>query len=89
MQMTDQPSDLWEHGEEHDSNSPGLMPEMAYEEYYLDDGENPGGLKVKFKIRVVSGPLARDFDARQAEAIRELLRWAQRQQPAPPAEPGP
>jgi hypothetical protein len=44
--------------------------------YNLDDSKTPGGLKVRFKIRVVSGPEATRVDARQAEAIKELLQWA-------------
>ena len=33
---------------------------------------------VRWKIRVVTGAEAARTDARQAEAIRELLTWAQR-----------
>jgi len=38
----------------------------------------PGGLKARYKIRVVTGPEAGRYDARQAEAIREILLWARR-----------
>jgi hypothetical protein len=83
--MPEQAGDLPEHGKEHESNSPELMPGMGYREYYRDDMEDAGGLKVKFKIRMVSGKQARSFDARQAEAIRELLIWAHHHpRPAPP-----
>ena len=41
---------------------------------------NAGGLKVKWKIRVATGPEAARLDARQAAAIRELLIWATQQQ---------
>ena len=52
--------------------------------------ENTGGLKVKWKIRVVTGPEAARLDARQAAAIRELLIWAtQQQRRLTPAEPVP
>ena len=54
--------------------------------------ENTGGLKVKWKIRVVTGPDAAAVDARQAEAIREILQWAtpaQHPQHDRPAEPVP
>ena len=44
--------------------------------YNEDDSETPGGLKVRWKIRVVTGPDAARLDVRQAEAIRELLLWA-------------
>jgi hypothetical protein len=33
-------------------------------------------MKVRYKIRVVSGPRAKEIDARQAKAIMELLEWA-------------
>jgi hypothetical protein len=42
--------------------------------------ESTGGLKVKWKIRVATGPEAARPDARQAAAIRELLIWATQQQ---------
>ncbi len=44
--------------------------------YYRDGMENVGGLKVKWKIRVVTGPKATRLDTRQAQAIKELLQWA-------------
>jgi len=43
----------------------------------MDETKTPGGLKVRWKIRVASGAEAARADARQAEAIRELLQWAQ------------
>jgi hypothetical protein len=43
--------------------------------YNIDEAERPGGLKVRFKITVVSGKRAAALDARQAEAIRRLLEW--------------
>jgi len=48
--------------------------------YNLDDRKTPGGLKVRWKIRVATGPEGTRWDARQAEAIKELLQWAQRHQ---------
>ena len=48
--------------------------------------ENAGGLKVKWSVRVVSGPDAAAVDARQAEVIREILQWAHRHHKlSPPA----
>jgi hypothetical protein len=38
--------------------------------YNEDDSKTPGGLKVRWKSRVVTGPEAARLDARQAEAIR-------------------
>jgi hypothetical protein len=44
--------------------------------YNLREEERPGGMKVRFKVRIETGRKAREIDARQAEAIRELLTWA-------------
>jgi hypothetical protein len=51
--------------------------------YNLSEGERPGGLKVRFKIKIATGAEARELDARQAEAIRRLLQWAQQNQHLP------
>jgi hypothetical protein len=48
--------------------------------YNLDDGKTPGGLKVRWKIRVATGTEAARWDARQADAIKELLTWTSQQQ---------
>jgi hypothetical protein len=60
---------------------PDAIPNGTILAYNLDDMKTPGGLKVRFKIRVVSGPEAALWDARQAEAIKELLAWATRHPP--------
>jgi hypothetical protein len=39
--------------------------------YNFSEGERPGGMKVRAKIRVVTG--------QQAEAIREFLPWVRQQ----------
>jgi hypothetical protein len=52
--------------------------------YNLNEDERPGGLKVRFKIRIETGKKAAALNAQQAEAIRELLQWAS-QHPAPPS----
>ncbi len=70
-------------GEEQAGNSPGAIPNGTIFSYNLDDRKTPGGLKVRWKIRVVTGPEAARLDARQAEAIRELLSWARRHPPQP------
>jgi hypothetical protein len=44
--------------------------------YNLSEAERPGGLKVRFKVKVATGKQAAALDARQAEAIRGLLSWA-------------
>ena len=44
--------------------------------YNLREEERPGGMKVRYKIRIVTGPRAREIDARQAQVIREVLEWS-------------
>ena len=47
--------------------------------YNFSDGERPGGMKVRAKIRIVSGKQAGAVATAQAEAIRELLIWVRQQ----------
>ena len=61
------------------------IPESGIVAYNLREGERPGGLKVRYKVRIETGRKARELDERQAEIIRELLEWA-RQYRARPAE---
>ena len=69
---------------EYDPESPGAISNGTIFAYNLDDKKTPGGLKVRFKVRVATGPEAARWDARQAEAIKELLQWAsQRRRPRP------
>ena len=49
--------------------------------YNLDERQTPGGMKVRWKVRVATGPEATRVDARQAEAIKEALIWAHRHLP--------
>ena len=56
------------------------IPNGTIYSYNLDDRKTPGGLKVRWKIRVATGPEADRWDARQADAIKELLTWASQQQ---------
>ena len=67
--------------EEHGSNSPGIVNGPRVISYNLNEGERPGGLKVRFKIRVETGRKAAALNAQQAEAIKELLQWARQHQP--------
>ena len=62
--------------EEQASNPQETIPGPAIIAYNLREEERPGGLKVRYKIRIETGRKARDLDARQAAVIRELLRWA-------------
>ena len=61
-------------------NSPGTLKGPAIISYNLREGERPGGLKARFKVKVESGRKARATGARQAAAIRELLIWARQRQ---------
>jgi hypothetical protein len=79
-----------EHGtdqEKHDSNSLPEIPGARIISYNMNEHERPAGLKIRFKVRIVSGKAAAAIDARQAQAIRELLAWVrqQRMQPEPPS----
>jgi len=53
--------------------------------YNVNEDERPDGIKVRFKVRIATGKHAAALDARQAEAIRELLIWTRDHQPQ--AEP--
>jgi hypothetical protein len=70
--------------ESNDDNSLPPIPESGIVAYNLREGERPGGLKVRYKIRIESGQKARELDEAQAEIIRQLLEWAHgyRAQPA-------
>jgi hypothetical protein len=65
--------------EEHDSNSPSEMDGARIISYNFNEGERPGGIKVRAKIRVIGGQAAGTLDEAQAEAIRELLLWSRQQ----------
>jgi hypothetical protein len=70
-----------------DGDPPGTIPESAEIAYNLKEGERPDGLKVRFKINIATGKEAHELDARQAEAIRRLLQWAQHNHsPNPPGQ---
>jgi hypothetical protein len=63
------------------TNTPEPINGPAVYVYNLDDSKTPGGIKVRWKVRIVTGARARRYDARQAEAIRELLQWAHHHSP--------
>ena len=44
--------------------------------YNLTEEQRPGGMKVRFKIRIEAGKKAAAIDAAQADALRELLEWS-------------
>ena len=64
-------------------NSLGISPNGRVISYNVPEGERPGGIKVRFKIRIAAGKRAQLIDARQAAVIMEVLQW-QRQQTTRP-----
>jgi hypothetical protein len=78
--MEPAPGNNRDNDKEHADNLPVAIPGGTIYSYNLDDSKTPGGIKVRWKIRVVSGPEAARYDARQAEAIMEALRWTARHQ---------
>jgi hypothetical protein len=64
-----------------DSNSPPMVNGPRIISYNLNEDERPGGMKVRFKIRVETGKKAAALNAQQAEAIKELLQWARQHTP--------
>jgi hypothetical protein len=74
--MEPAPGNGQDKSEEHASNSSAPIPDSTIYTYNMDDSKTPGGLKVRWKVRVITGPAAAGYDARQNAAIRELLQWA-------------
>jgi hypothetical protein len=72
--MVDEPGEM---PEKHSGNSPECIPETNVFAYNLGEGERPGGMKVRWRVRVETGQRAEHWDRKQAEAIREFLTWAQ------------
>jgi hypothetical protein len=67
----------------HRHNSPGISPKGRVISYNVSEGERPGGLKVRFKIRIATGKRAKEIDARQAKVIMEVLQWQRQHSPRP------
>ena len=74
--MTDQPQRGKENNEKQQSNSGGMVKVQRIISYNLTEEQRPGGLKVRFKVRIETGKKGAATDAAQAEAIRELLQWS-------------
>jgi hypothetical protein len=64
-----------ENRENNHDNMPGIAPSGRVISYNVPEGERPGGIKVRFKIRIATGKRAQLIDARQAAVILEVLRW--------------
>jgi hypothetical protein len=65
--------------EEQHRNSPGIMDGARIISYNFSEGERPDGMRIRAKIRIVTGRQAEALNQAQAEAIRELLLWARQQ----------
>ena len=74
--MSDQPEPRKENEKEQYGNSGGTVKGRRIISYNLTEEQRPGGLKVRFKVRVETGKKAAAIDAAQADAIRELLLWS-------------
>jgi len=69
-------------------NKPGKRPEIHHGNsseieakghvisYNVNEDERPGGLRIRFKIRVESGKKAAARDTLLASAVKELLQWS-------------
>jgi hypothetical protein len=62
--------------EEHRKDPAGEIDGKRIISYNLSEGERPGGMKARYKISIVTGPRAKEVDARQAQVIREVLEWS-------------
>ena len=69
--------------ENHLDKTPGIPVNGRVISYNLREDERPGGMKVRFKIRVEEGKKAAALNAQQAEAIKELLEWARQHKTQP------
>ena len=69
-----------DHEQGKQADNPGsIMDGARIISYNFNEDERPGGMKVRAKIRIVSGKQAEAVNAAQAEAIRELLIWVRQQ----------
>jgi hypothetical protein len=50
--------------------------------YNVNEDGRPFGIKIRFKIRIVTGKEAAAVDKLQADAIREYLRWVRQYRPS-------
>jgi len=70
-------------------DTPGIAANGRVISYNVKEDQRPGGMKVRFKIRIATGKRAKEIDARQAKAIMEVLQWQrQHQHPAGPGASG-
>jgi hypothetical protein len=82
---TETVSDQQEHIGKYPPELLAAIPNGTIFAYNLDEKNNAGGMRVRWKIRVANGPEAARWEARQAEAIREALTWLRKHPQARPA----
>jgi hypothetical protein len=73
--MTSTPDNTGEYNEEDLVKWLESIPNGTMFAYNLDHKKTPGGLKVRWKIRIATGPEATRWDQKQTEAIKEILAW--------------
>jgi hypothetical protein len=56
--------------------------------YNVNEDQRPSGIKIRFKIRIVSGREAAIIDRQQADAIKEYLRWVRQHRQSLNSAPG-
>jgi hypothetical protein len=66
-----------------EDNSPGIGGNDHVISYNVNEDERPGGLKIRWKIRVESGKKAAARDALTASAVKELLEWSRQRRTQP------
>ena len=64
-------------------NPPGMADNGRLISYNVTEGDRPGGIKVRFKIRVATGKRAAEIDVRQAKVIMEVLQWQRQHRTRP------
>jgi hypothetical protein len=66
------------------NNTSGMAANGRVISYNVSEDQRPGGIKVRFKIRIATGKRAKQIDARQAKVIMEVLQWQRQQHQARP-----
>jgi hypothetical protein len=69
------PNEPGKRQENHRDNTPGMAANGRVISYNVSEDQRPGGIKVRFKIRIATG--------KRAKEITEVLQW-QRQHPPRP-----
>ena len=66
-----------------ETNALSISPNGRVISYNVPEGDRPGGIKVRFKIRIATGKRATEIDARQAAVIMEVLQWQRQRNTRP------